>query len=98
GPRGAGVRLEVGANPVIDGVDARVQVPDGIAWHLDLVDIRGRRVGELARGLGRGSPELVRAPIASAQGGRVPPGVYRLRLASDRTSTSRPLVVLAARP
>lgn len=98
GSQGAGVRLELGVNPVIDRVDARVLVPGGIAWHLDLIDIRGRRVCELARGLGRGSPELVRSRIAPARGDRVPPGVYRLRLASDRTSTSRSLVVLATRP
>lgn len=93
-PSLASIALEIGVNPVREAIDARVLAPDGAAWRLDLFDIRGRRVCELARGRGRGTREPVHSRLATAFGGEVAPGVYLLRLSSDRGSTSRSLVVL----
>jgi hypothetical protein len=86
-PRGASIALDLGANPVRTAADALVLVPHGMEWRLELIDARGRRVGELARGLGLGALERVHFRLSNA------PGVYRLRLSSKDGSTSRSLVL-----
>jgi hypothetical protein len=97
-PRDIVFALEPLANPARQAVDVAIRVPEGVAWSLDLIDARGRRVGELARGQGLGGRESVHSRLLTTTGAAVAPGVYRLRLRCALGVTSRSLVVLGGRP
>ena len=99
GPRAPGLHLTLApaSNPARGRITAQVDAPPGSAWRLDLFDARGRRIGELGRGVGQAAGQLVTAPLATLRPGGVAPGVYRLRLTCDGSATSRGVVVLPAR-
>ena len=93
----ANVSLTVAPNPSAGGSRIFFAPSAGKPWRLEVFDLMGRRVREIARGTGAGVREEIRWDGRSGAGLRVPQGVYWVRLTSDRTHLSRRTVVLEAR-
>ncbi|HET9886919.1 MAG TPA: S8 family serine peptidase [bacterium] len=91
----AAVRLDVeGANPFINGVALRFELPRETTFTLTIYDARGRKVETLRRGtLGAGSHRAEWA-ASNERGERVPAGMYFARLDTAGTILVKKLVLL----
>uniref|UniRef100_A0A832MJZ9 Peptidase S8/S53 domain-containing protein n=1 Tax=Eiseniibacteriota bacterium TaxID=2212470 RepID=A0A832MJZ9_UNCEI len=76
--------LAAAPNPLLPGaaLTVRFTAPDGARARLDVLDLAGRRVARLHDGPARG-PMTATWRATGADGARVPPGAYWLRLAAD---------------
>jgi len=94
-PRGATLALAAGPNPLRAGrpLAIRFSAPAGERVTLEVLDLGGRRVAELYRGMAGGAAE-VRWGGVDARGRGVPAGVYFVRLASSREMTTLRTVLL----
>jgi hypothetical protein len=67
---------------------------DGEPWRLEVFDLAGRRVREIARGIGTGSAAESRWDGLDNRSRRLPQGVYWIRLdAGGRCSTLRAIIL-----
>ena len=82
--------LSVAPNPAAGVLDVSFVQRPGTTWRLELVDVAGRRVALLGRGVGTGSPQAVRW---NAHG--VEAGVYWVRLDSALGRTGRTVTLMA---
>ena len=93
----AAVSLRIVPNPS-DGTPRIFFAPRPAAtWMLEVFDLAGRRVREIAGGIGTGSAEERRWDGRDGSGRRAPQGVYWIRLTVDGSSTARGSVVLESR-
>ncbi len=97
--RTSGLRMTLApaSNPARGLLAVDVEAPAGRPWRVELFDARGRRVGELGRGIGQASGQRVATPLTALRTGGVAPGAYRLRLTCDGMATSRGVVVIGSR-
>jgi hypothetical protein len=87
---GSGVALAVRPNPARDVIEARFTVTAGRAWRLELLDASGRRLRELAHGVGAGMEQVARWRVPRATAA----GIYWLRLRDDQESLTRRIAVV----
>jgi hypothetical protein len=89
-PSGA-LDLALAPNPSAGELSAVLRAPAGSAWRLEIYDAAGRRLRELARGIGDGRRQVVRWDEATAglPGG---PGLFWLRLTGGGASVARRIV------
>ncbi len=85
--------LAVSPNPASGAVEIAFSPRSGERWQLEVLDVAGRRVAEVGRGVGEGTREVRRWSPASPTRA----GVYWVRLSGDSGARVRRMVVLASR-
>jgi hypothetical protein len=87
---GQGVALAVWPNPVRATVQARFFAPEGKAWRADLLDVNGRRVRELGRGVGVGGTRTEQWRVPEGLSG----GLYWLRVFDGSSASIRRIAIV----
>jgi hypothetical protein len=84
----------VAPNPMLRGTRISFATRNGEPWRLEVFDLAGRRVREIARGIGTGSAAESRWDGFDNRSRRLPQGVYWIRLdAGGRCSTLRAIIL-----
>ena len=98
-PASSAAPLSVRVAPNPNGGTPRISFAPraGESWRLEVFDTAGRRVREIARGVGTGSNLDIRWDGRDASGTRAPQGVYWFRVMSGGATTARRAVVLETR-
>src|SRR5207249_6257538 len=93
GPALARLELSVSPNPAIGAAGVRFVMPSAGRARVQVLDIAGRRVATLGEGIYDGGPHqlLWRRDVES---GKARPGIYRVRLSTDRGTRTVKLVWL----
>jgi hypothetical protein len=92
--RAAVVAFTVAPSPAIHWLDLRFTAAAGVEWRADVLDVGGRRVRMVDRGMGNGQPIGLRWDLRDQAAARVAPGLYWVRLrAGDRMVTRRCVVI-----
>ncbi|MFC1573239.1 hypothetical protein ACFL6M_06530, partial [Candidatus Eisenbacteria bacterium] len=81
-------------NPLSSGTMLRYQAPQGRVVRLEICDVLGRRVRQLAEGVATGAAQTFPWDGRNDQGVRVDSGVYLCRLAVDSVVKCQRVVVL----
>ena len=97
-PRRDGARLQqawevgrlalsgVGRGSIADGVDLRIELPDGMPIRVDLFDVGGRQVGHLDASALPAGVSIEHWDAREDAGHAVAPGIYLARLTTARGS------------
>jgi len=93
-PAAGSTSLKVAPNPARGRVEIAFTPGAGMSWRIEVLDLAGRRVRELARGAGDGSPRLASWDLRDPSGAPVRGGVFWVRLTEAGSSTVRPVTVL----
>ncbi|HKQ56807.1 MAG TPA: S8 family serine peptidase, partial [Candidatus Eisenbacteria bacterium] len=98
-PVATGVRLAAGPNPLPAGTPGviRFTVPAGGRATLDLVDVSGRRRARLFDGPAAGEHTIAWVGM-DAEGGRLTPGIYWLRLVQSGSTAAAATLRIAVLP
>ena len=91
GLRAGTLELAIAPNPAESETEFRFGAPAGVGWRLEVLDAAGRRVSEIWRGFGNGTPVSVRW---AGTGGA---GVYWARLSAGTRVVSKAFVALGRR-
>jgi len=86
--------LKATPNPARSGVDVAFSARPGEPWRVEIFNVLGQRVLELARGIGVGGLETRRWDLAPAEGARYARGVYWIRLTRGPSRSACRVVVL----
>ena len=81
-------------NPVGRSLQLSFDTRPGAPWRIDVLDLAGRILCEIARGTGHGQRESRIWTLESAAGTRLPPGIYAVRFESGGARSMRRVVVL----
>jgi len=90
--------LGITPNPAASRVAIELVTASNEAWRVDVIDAAGRRVCELARGVGRGEKRSLMWDLRVGRGGRAPAGLYWVRLVTANRAVARRLVVIDPAP
>jgi hypothetical protein len=93
-PAGNDLELRLGQNPARGAMTFAFQPSVGERWQLEIFDVAGRRLLELASGTGSGTPVALRWSGQDQGGARSGAGVYWARLGSGARQVSRAFVLL----
>ena len=97
GPERSSLSLVLAPNPAKDAVTLAYATVAGKPWHVDVLDLAGRRVRALGQGTGEGSTHRTLWDARDQHGKRLRPGVYWVRLRSGGDTAVRRIVVLGDR-
>jgi flagellar hook assembly protein FlgD len=89
--------LTVAPNPARGPVDISFVVPAGERWRLDVVDLHGRRVRNVASGVGDGDMRSFRWDGRDRSGAFVPAGIYWVRVERQGTQSVRRIAIMDPR-
>jgi len=95
-PPASGVSLAVAPNPANSFVRLSFAASAGVRWRLDVLDVAGRVVRVLDRGIGRGGTERRSWDARDEAGTRVVPGLYWLRVTSAGEVSTWRVAILGA--
>jgi hypothetical protein len=90
--RPSGFRVTTGPNPFRHGVGIRFTPPTAGPWKVEVLDVSGRRVRRLAEGWSESSPVDVAWDGLDDLGGRVPSGIYFVRVVAAGAIEAAPVV------
>ena len=94
GAAGSPLAFSAAPNPMSGVTRISFATPPGAPWRLEVFDLTGRRVREVARGIGNGTASEVRWDGRDGRNRRLPQGVYWIRLtAGGMSSTSRTVIL-----
>ena len=95
-PCGGRLEMTLGPNPARGAVTILLRAPAARAWRLDVLDLSGRRVRDLASGDGSEGALACGWDGRDGSGARVRAGVYWVRLSGAGASATRRVVLFAA--
>jgi hypothetical protein len=96
-PASGGERLVLAPNPAHGGVELSIASAAGERWRLEVLDLGGRRVCEIASGVGDGATRALRWDARDGRGAPVRAGIYWVRLTSGAAEIVRRLALLGER-
>lgn len=91
------LRFSALPSPAAGSVRIEVTPAPGEAWSLEIANVAGRRLRELAHGVGDGSDVRAVWDGRDARGTLVQPGVYWIRFASARRAQARSVIWIGSR-
>ncbi len=95
-PSASSTGLWLAPNPARTHVDLGFAAGAGASWRVEVLDLAGRRVREVAGGVASGAGERVRWDLRDLAGRRVPSGLYWIRVGAGATRLERRVLVLNA--
>lgn len=84
----------VSPNPAAGTLHLAFDTRPGVPWRIDVLDVAGRLVCEIARGAGQGGREMLTWGLKNSTGSPLPPGIYSACFWSRGARSTRRVVVL----
>ncbi len=88
----SGIAMTIAPNPATQSVEIAFAAPRGERWRLQILDVAGRVVREIAAGEGDGGRKASRWDGVGRDGARVVPGLYWARVTRGARSEGRRFV------